>query len=133
MLSSWHHFHLLAILAGGLLYIIYGTIYYSILLSDKKKSTPEGLFEQKKGPVKYIFSIIIAFISSFLVSLLIQALGSASAYEGALTGFMIGFIITIVYFKNCLFGIISKKAFVIAIGDHLVVFTLLGLLQGLIL
>ncbi|MFY4777047.1 DUF1761 domain-containing protein [Metabacillus sp. RGM 3146] len=133
MLTNWHHLNLLAILAGGFLYIIYGTIYYSIFLSDRKKSRPEGLFEQMKGPSKYIFSIVIAFISSFLVSFLIQASDSHTGLEGALTGFIIGFLISMVYFKNCLFGLMSKKAFWIAIGDHLVVFTLLGFLQGFIL
>ncbi|MBY6037519.1 DUF1761 domain-containing protein [Fictibacillus nanhaiensis] len=113
-----------AILAGGLMYMIYGGIYYSILLGKNKDNQGSGAF-------KYIFSVITAFISSFFVALLVQTSGSATLLTGLSVGLMIGFIITLVYAKNALFGLMTKRVFMIAIGDHLVIFTLLGALHGL--
>lgn len=113
----------LAVIIGGFLYMIYGGIYYSTLLSNKKE-------QQTKGPFKYIYSVIIAFISSFLVAVLVHAVGAESLLQGALIGFIIGIIIKMVYVKNALFGLISKKSTLIAICDHVVIFTLLGALHG---
>ncbi|TQR21216.1 DUF1761 domain-containing protein [Psychrobacillus vulpis] len=125
MSIDWSNMNFIAILAGGLLYMIYGGIYYSVLLSGKKDN-------QSNGPFKYIYSVIIAFINSFLVAILLQATSSDSVLQGAAIGFIIGIIITMVYVKNALFGLISKKSLVIAIGDHLIIFTLLGILHSLL-
>lgn len=110
-----------AIIVGGLLYMIYGGVYYSILVGKEKQS---------KGALKYVISVIVAFISSFFVALLVQASGSEGLLEGAAVGLIIGILISIVYLKNTLFGLVSKKNFSIAIGDHLIIFTLLGVLHG---
>ncbi|MGM0837030.1 MAG: DUF1761 domain-containing protein [Bacillota bacterium] len=118
----------LAIVAGGILYMIYGGIYYSIMLGKKK----DAQFTQSEGPLKYIVSVIIAFISSFIIAVLTEAAGATSLLEGLIIGAMIGVIITLVYFKNSLFGLMTRKAFFIAIGDHLVIFTLLGGLHGIL-
>lgn len=125
MSIDWSNISYIAIIAGGLLYMVYGGIYYSILLAGKKET-------QSNGPFKYIYSVIIAFINSFLVAILIQATAADSVLQGAAIGFIIGIIITMVYVKNALFGLISKKSVLIAIGDHLVIFTLLGILQSLL-
>jgi hypothetical protein len=132
MLMDWNNLNYIAIIVGGVLYILYGTIYYSVLLSDKKGSNNKNFIEnQSKGSTKYIFSVIIAFISSFLVAILVQASGANTWLEGVGVGFIIGILMTIVYLKNSLFGLMSNKAFLIAIGDHLIIFSLLGGLHGL--
>lgn len=113
---------LLAILSGGILYMIYGAIYYSIVLGKKK----DAQFTQSEGPLKYIVSVIIAFISSFIMGVLTEATGAHSLIEGLMIGAMIGVVISLVYLKNSLFGLMTRKALMIAIGDHLVIFTLLG-------
>ncbi|WP_391120029.1 DUF1761 domain-containing protein [Psychrobacillus sp. L3] len=123
MTIDWGNLNYVAIIIGGFLYMIYGTIYYSILLSNKKG-------QQTKGPIKYIYSVIIAFISSFLVAILINATGAETLLQGALIGFIIGIIIKMVYVKNALFGLISMKSTLIAICDHFIIFTLLGALHG---
>ncbi|MBS4196224.1 DUF1761 domain-containing protein [Lederbergia citri] len=123
MLIDWNGLNYIAIIIGGFLYMIYGAVYYSILLSNKKGN-------QDSGPVKYVVSVIIAFISSFFMATIVQASGSGIV-EGLTIGFMVGLIISLVYLKNTLFGLINKKSFIIAIGDHLVIFTLLGGLHGL--
>ena len=57
--------------------MLYGGIYYSVVLSNKKGSNNREIIEnQSKGPFKYIYSVIIAFISSFLMSILVQSIGS---------------------------------------------------------
>lgn len=123
MTIDWSNLNYVAIIIGGFLYMIYGTIYYSILLSNKKG-------QQTKGPIKYIYSVIIAFISSFVVAILISATGADTLLQGALIGFILGVTIKMVYVKNMLFGLISKKSTFIAICDHVVIFTLLGALHG---
>jgi hypothetical protein len=133
MLIDWSNVNYVAVIVGGLLYMIYGGIYYSLLLSDKKANNKDMVENQSKGPLKYIVSVIIAFISSFLVAILVQANGSEDWLGGAGVGFIIGILISIVYLKNSLFGLMSKKAFLLAIGDHLIIFTLLGVLHGLMM
>lgn len=113
----------LAIIAGGLMYMIYGGVYYSILLGKKKN-------KQTEGPFKYIFAAAVAFISSYLTGMIILLAGTG-VWTGLAVGFIIGLIITLVYCKNFLFGLMPKKSLLIAIGDHLVIFTLLGLLHGI--
>jgi hypothetical protein len=116
--------NIFAIAVGGFVYMMYGGIYYSILLGKKKDA-------QNTGPFKYIFSVIVAFISSFLVAILVQATGSENAVAGLAIGFIIGLLISLVYVKNMLFGLMTSKSCTIAVGDHLIVFSLLGLLHGL--
>ncbi|MCA0986781.1 DUF1761 domain-containing protein [Guptibacillus algicola] len=123
---------IIAFIAGGLLYMVYGGIYYSVLLSDKKSKNESFSQQETKGAIKYVFAVLIAFISSFIVALFVQMSGEVGVLSGAGIGLLIGTVITMVYLKNHLFGLMSKKAFIIAIGDHLVVFTLLGILHGLI-
>lgn len=130
MLMNWNELNYIAIVIGGLVYMIYGAIYYSILLSDKKGASRNQQAEGKSGSLKYVISVIVAFISSFIIAVLVQAAGSEGVVDGLAVGFMVGFVIALVYLKNTLFGLISKKSFVIAIGDHLIIFTLLGGVHG---
>ena len=126
--------NILAIVAGGILYMIYGTVYYSILLSDKKAGKNKEFMEnQSNGPLKYILSVIIAFISSFMIAILVQSIGSDNWQGGLAVGFIVGALISMVYLKNSLFGLLSRKSLKIAIGDHLIIFTLLGLLHGILM
>ncbi|MCA1060693.1 DUF1761 domain-containing protein [Rossellomorea aquimaris] len=111
-----------AFLAGTVLYMIYGGVYYSILLGKKDQ---EGT-----GPVKYVVAVLVAFIGSALVGVLVQGTGSSGLASGALIGGIVGMLISIVYLKNALFGLMTKRMFLIAVGDHLIVFTLLGALHG---
>lgn len=117
--------NLLAVLAGAVVYMVYGGIYYSILLGKKEQDST--------GPIKYAVAVIVAFISSLLVGIFVQATGSNGLVEGALTGVFIGILISIVYLKNALFGLMTKRMFLIAIGDHLIIFTLLGAVHGWLL
>jgi len=112
----------LAIFVGGILYMIYGAIYYSILV---------GKENQSKGALKYVISVIVAFISSTSIAILVQATNAHGLLEGAFVGGIIGILILLVYLKNTLFGLLNKRNFLIAIGDHLIIFTLLGALHGL--
>lgn len=61
---------------------------------------------------------------------LVQSIGEDHFIIGKMIGLIIGLLISMVYVKNALFGLISKKALVIAIGDHLVIFTFLGIIHG---
>jgi len=132
MLIDWDSINYLPVIVGGVAYMMYGGIYYSVVLSNKKKSNNKDILEnQSKGPFKYIYSVIIAFINSFLMAVLIQSTGSENLLAGVGIGFIIGLLVSIVYLKNALFGLMSKRSFLIAIGDHLIIFTLLGAIHGL--
>lgn len=121
MLSDLDALNYWAVLAGGILYMIYGGIYYTIMV---------GKENQSKGALKYIVSVIVAFISSIFIAILVQATGSSDLMDGAVIGVIVGILISIVYLKNTLFGLVSTKNCFIAIGDHLIIFTLLGALHG---
>ncbi|MFD1019525.1 DUF1761 domain-containing protein [Thalassobacillus hwangdonensis] len=121
----------LALVIGAVAYMVYGGIYYSVVLSSKKESNKMILGQQSSGPFKYIYSVILAFISSFFMAILIQSIGPEVVMTGAVVGFMVGLLLSLVYLKNTLFGLLSGKSCMIAIGDHLVAFTLLGFIHGL--
>ncbi|MGD6818118.1 DUF1761 domain-containing protein [Metabacillus sp. 113a] len=124
---DWTQMNVWAILAGGALYMIYGAIYYSILLKNKG----EFAANESKGPGKYAASAAIAFISSLLIGILVVSAGAETWISGAAAGFIVGLIITLVYLKNSLFGLLSRRALFIAAGDHLIIFTLLGAVHGI--
>ncbi|PUB11397.1 DUF1761 domain-containing protein [Paenisporosarcina sp. OV554] len=128
MLIDWNEFNIIAIIVGGLLYMVYGGIYYSVRLGGDKH--PEKKQNEVEGPMKYVISVVVAFISSFIMAVFVQATGSKGIGAGMLIGFMVGLIITLVYLKNRLFGLMTKQSFMIAVGDHLIIFTLLGALHG---
>jgi hypothetical protein len=130
-LIDWGSINYLPVIVGGIIYMLYGGIYYSVVLSGKKGSS-HGIVPSK-GPFKYIYSVIIAFFSSFLMAILVQSIGSVGMAEGMAIGFIIGLIISMVYLKNTLFGLMTKKSFLTAVGDHLVIFTLLGAVHGLLI
>jgi hypothetical protein len=125
MLIDMKNIEYLPVIVGGIVYMLYGGIYYSIVLSNKNKDN------QAKGPAKYIYSVILAFISSFLIGILVQSVGSNQLLVGVGIGFIVGLLISLVYLKNTLFGLMSNRSFLIAIGDHLIIFTLLGTIHGL--
>ncbi|RKN62781.1 DUF1761 domain-containing protein [Paenibacillus ginsengarvi] len=122
MSVDFNQLNYVAILAGGILYMIYGAIYYSLLV---------GKEAQSKGASKYVVSVVVALASSFFIAILVQATGSKGLLQGAVVGGIVGILISIVYLKNTLFGLVKTRNFWIAIGDHLVIFTLLGMLHGL--
>jgi hypothetical protein len=126
-------FSYLSVLIGAIVYILYGGIYYSVVLSPKKKDSGEILKHQSAGPLKYIYSVVAAFVISFIMAMIIHLIGSDSLPVNIGIGFLVGLIITLVYLKNMLFGLMSKKAFFVAIGDHLVIFTVLGAVHGLMM
>ncbi|QUG40051.1 DUF1761 domain-containing protein [Psychrobacillus sp. INOP01] len=129
---EWGNINYLPVLVGGIIYMVYGGIYYSLVLSNKNKHEDITTHESK-GPFKYIYSVIMAFISSFLMALLVQNIGVNDLLGGAGIGFIVGLIITMVYLKNSFFGLISKKSFMIAIVDHLIIFTILGAIHGILI
>lgn len=131
MLIDWGELNIIAIIVGGLFYMVYGGIYYSIRLGGDK--LPDKKHNEVEGPIKYIFSVVVAFISSFIMAVFVQATGSEGIGAGMIVGFMVGLVITLVYMKNRLFGLMTNQSFMIAVGDHLVIFTLLGALHGLML
>ena len=131
MLIDWNELNIIAIIVGGLLYMVYGGIYNSIRLGGDE--LPDKKHNEVEGPIKYIFSVVVAFSSSFIMAVFVQATGSEGIGAGMLVGFMVGLVITLVYMKNRLFGLMTNQSFMIAAGDHLVIFTLLGALHGLML
>jgi ABC-type uncharacterized transport system permease subunit len=132
MLIEWGNINYLPVIVGGIVYMIYGGIYYSVVLS-KKDRNKDILDYQSKGPFKYIYSVIIAFINSFFMALLVQSIRADHLISGAGVGLIIGLIITMVYLKNSFFGLMSKKSFLVPIGDHLIIFTILGAIHGILM
>jgi Protein of unknown function (DUF1761) len=119
----------LAIIVGGLMYMMFGALYFSPILFGN--SWVQLHTQKTNDGLKYGGSAIIAFISSFLVSLLVHATNANGLMDGIFIGLTVGIIIALVYLKNALFGLMTKKAYAIAVGDHIIAFSLLGGLHGL--
>ncbi|MGD6793948.1 DUF1761 domain-containing protein [Metabacillus indicus] len=122
-------FNIIAVLAGGLLYMAFGAFYYSPLLFGKAWTSmhPGGV----KDSVKYTGSAVIALLTSFLIFTLIQLTGADGAGPGLLTGLIVGAVLALAYLKNTLFGLMNWKSYVIAVLDHVIACSLLGVLHGL--
>lgn len=109
-----------AFILGAILYGAYGGVYYSLVLKGKKNP-----------PLHYVLSVVIAFACSYIVGLLVHNSGFDGLLPGIVIGFSIGVIIALVYLKNMLFGLITRRNFTIAVFDHVVALTLLGTIHGL--
>ncbi|KUP04054.1 hypothetical protein Q75_16680 [Bacillus coahuilensis p1.1.43] len=119
----------LAILAGAFAYMIFGAVYYSpLLFGDVWMQLHQ---KQASDPVKYAGSAIVAIVSSFFIAILIQLTGAATFSEGITVGLIIGVFVTVSYAKNMLFGMTSRKVFGIAIADHIIIYSILGILHAL--
>ncbi|ELK47842.1 UNVERIFIED_CONTAM: DUF1761 family protein [Halobacillus marinus] len=112
---------LIAVIVGAVIYILYGTIYYSLRLKGK---------EGANHPAHYAAAVLIGFISSFLIGALVQAFHQQGILPGAFLGLIVGLLISVVYVKNSLFGLLSRRNMYIAIGDHLIIFPLIGAIHG---
>jgi len=123
--------HIGAVLIGALVYMVYGGIYYSSFLSKKNSKNKEISDRQTAGSIKYIVAVIVGLCSSIFMASLIQLIGVQGISSGFVIGLFVGMIISLVYVKNALFGLLSRKALMIALGDHLIVFALLGALHGM--
>jgi hypothetical protein len=124
--------NVLAILAGGILYMVFGALYYSPVLFGNTwvKSNQLSDTHMKNGMI-YAGAALVAFISSFLVAVIVQATGADDLASGLVVGLIIGLLVALAYWKNTLFGMTNKKVFAIAVGDHLISFLLLSVLHAL--
>ncbi|QGQ95637.1 DUF1761 domain-containing protein [Paenibacillus psychroresistens] len=122
----------LAVLAGGIVYMAFGALYYSPLLFGKhavslKKNQGE---KETKDALKYPGAALVGFLSSFLLALIVQVSGADDVVSGLVIGLVIGFLLALAYLKNTLFGLTSKKAYALAVSDHFIIFIILGILHA---
>lgn len=121
-----------AVLVGGLFYMAFGALYYSpILFGPAWLKLNQVKDSQLKRPVNYAGSVLVAFLSSLFMSILAHAEGTGSLGEGLALGLLIALVVALVYLKNALFGLMVRKVYAIAIGDHLISFAVLGMLHAL--
>ena len=123
----------LAVLAGGLAYMAFGALYYSPVLFGKTwtQMHKATLDKRKSQTPMYVASPVVAFLSSFIMAVIVQAVQANSLGAGVLLGLLLGFLLALAYLKNAAFGLMSRKAYAIAIGDHIVAFVLLGVIHSL--
>lgn len=122
----------LAVLVGGILYMVFGALYYSPVLFGNVWVKANKLSDQHmKNGLIYVGAAFVAFVSSFLIAVLVQATGADDLVSGMVLGGVIGLLVTLVYWKNTLFGLMNKKVFAIAVGDHLISFMMLSILHAL--
>lgn len=123
--------HYGSVLAGAIFYMVFGALYYSPVLFGNAWSHLNNVKEgQLKNPLIYVGSTAAAFLSSFIMALLIQATGFDGLQNGLAIGLMAAVLIALVYMKNAAFGLMSKKVYAIAVGEHFISFTVLGILHG---
>jgi hypothetical protein len=122
-----------AVLAGGLMYMAFGALYFSPIMFGK---TWSRLNDRQSGaqagnPFNYVGSALAAFLSSLLIAVLIRLAGAEDVWSGLSLGLLIGMVVALAYLKNALFGLATNKAVAVAVGDHLISLTLLSLLHAL--
>ncbi|SFB02881.1 MULTISPECIES: DUF1761 domain-containing protein [unclassified Bacillus (in: firmicutes)] len=123
----------LAVLVGGIIYMGFGAIYFSpILFGNKWVELNKVEFnEGTNNTLSYVGSALVAMLSSLLMAVVVHLTGADGVLSGLTVGLLIGLFVSLAYLKNTLFGLTNKKVFFIAIGDHLIIFTVLGILHGL--
>lgn len=122
----------LAVLVGGFLYMAFGALWFSpVLFGNTWVKLNQLSDSHMKNPLLYVGSAVVAFASSFVISLIIATTGADDLLSGVAIGLLIGLLAALVYFKNTLFGMMKRQAFAIAVGDHVIAFTMLSVLHAL--
>ncbi|BBH22943.1 hypothetical protein Back11_42880 [Paenibacillus baekrokdamisoli] len=109
-----------AVLVGGLVYMAFGAAYYSPVLFGRTwmQLNKANLDKRKSKLPMYVASPIVAFLSSFLMAVIVQAASVDDIGSGILLGLIVGLLLAVAYLKNAAFGLMSRKEYAIAIGDH---------------
>ncbi|MDR0139075.1 DUF1761 domain-containing protein [Metabacillus idriensis] len=129
MIIHFMDLNFLAVMAGGLLYMAFGALYYSPFLFGNiwTRMNPSEV----KDSAKYAGSAVVAFLSSFLIAIIIHSIGADDVISGLMTGLIIGILLALAYLKNALFGLTNLKVYGIAVLDHVIAFSLLGILHAI--
>lgn len=117
-----------AVLVGALLYMAFGALYFSPVLFGNTWTKLNNL--TRLQPTSYVGSTVAAFLSSFLIAVIVRATGAGTIAAGLEVGISVGLLVAFAYLKNSLFGMASPKVAAIAVGDHLIAFTLLAVLHA---
>lgn len=132
MTIDFAEMNVLAVVVGGILYMMFGALYYSpVLFGNTWVKANKLSDDHMKNGIIYVGAAVVAFLSSFLIAVLTQATGADDLVSGLVIGGTVGLLIALVYWKNTLFGLTNKKVMLIAVGDHLISFLLLGILHAL--
>lgn len=120
------------VVAGGLISMIIGFLWYSPMLFGNKfmalmewsKDTQE-MKDSSKTP--YIWSAVLSLLMSLILSYFIHAIGATTLFAGAQIGFLLwlGFMIPITA-TTVLYENRSKGLFLLNNGYHLVVLLVVG-------
>ncbi|WP_349408950.1 DUF1761 domain-containing protein [Pseudalkalibacillus sp. SCS-8] len=122
--------NILAIIVGGFLYMAFGAFYYSPILFGNTWGQLNNIGEEGMRPINFVWSGVVAFASSFVMALIVGLTGADDVGSGLLIGALVGILLFLGLFKNTVFGMTSKKVFAIAVGDHVIIFCLLGILHA---
>jgi len=118
-----------AIIIGGLMYMLFGAFYYSPVLFGNKWAELNDVDLKEAGSKPFLAAFLVAFFNSLFIAILVQLTGTETVSEAILLGIVIGAILSFSYFKNMMFGLMKKSVFFIAIGDHVIILTLLSILH----
>ncbi|KEQ25175.1 DUF1761 domain-containing protein [Paenibacillus tyrfis] len=120
-----------AVLAGAIFYMAFGALYYSPVLFGNHWIRLNRIQDgHMRNPLIYVASTIVAFLSSFFMAFLVHATGASGLVSGLILGLVVAVIIALVYLKNAAFGLMPMKVYAIAVGEHLLSFVVLGILNS---
>ncbi|MFC0186794.1 DUF1761 domain-containing protein [Fictibacillus aquaticus] len=123
--------NLLAVLAGGFIYMLFGALYYSPIAFGKTWTViHQERFSAYGDGAKYGVAAAAAFISSFLIAVIVNDAGADSVADGLVIGLILGLLIAVALLKNMMFGMMPKKAYFIAAGDHAIIYIVLAVLHA---
>ncbi|PYZ96426.1 hypothetical protein CR205_11935 [Alteribacter lacisalsi] len=127
---------ILPILAGTVLYIAVGMLYYSPLLFGNRWVDVLKINTKEHPPNFPMVTLVTLFTAAALYGILTLA-GAETAGAGALYGLLTGIVVVLAYAKDFLFGLghATKSAvytFVVAAGYHLIALTLIGTIMTIL-
>ncbi|WP_243387369.1 DUF1761 domain-containing protein [Bacillus kexueae] len=122
-------FNFVAIILGGLLYMAFGAFYYSPILFGKKWAVLNNVDLKEAGAKPFVSAIAVAFLNSILMATLVELTSTETVSGAVVLGLIVSAILSFSYFKNMMFGMMKKSVFLIAIGDHVIILTILSILH----
>ncbi|GEN44611.1 DUF1761 domain-containing protein [Alkalibacillus haloalkaliphilus] len=127
---------LLAIILGVIIYMVLGMVYYSPKVLGRLWVKYLNIQEFKTP--RYDVLSLATFLTVSILYFILRWSEANTALEGLYLGALVGLLVALAYAKDFVFGLgentgSSLKVYFIAVGFHIIVLSVIGLVMGNIL
>lgn len=125
--------NVLAVIAGAVIVMIVGSIWYSpnVFFTLWVREMGKKLEEVKPGASVFITMFVGALVQSYVLANIVRAFGATSVVQGGMIGVFVWFgIVAMTMIGNYAFAGRSRNVYLIDAGYYLVTFTLLSMLHA---